>query len=147
MAAVYRTNTATERDVYSHLVECDGNFTPPLSSRVELRAYAKKIATKAVTFEAWEGDVLAGLVAAYFTDRTAGKGYITDVSIVSGCMGKGIAATLLDRCIAYAEKCGYTRIDLEVSADNDRAIRLYQKRGFVTVEDGPMRKMAYRTGR
>ena len=45
--------------------------------------------------------------------------------------GRGIGGQLLDSCIRKAWAKGITRIELEVRADNARAIRLYQKAGFV----------------
>jgi ribosomal protein S18 acetylase RimI-like enzyme len=45
--------------------------------------------------------------------------------------GKGIGEGLLAACIAKARTKGITRIELETRVDNERAIRLYEKLGFV----------------
>lgn len=45
--------------------------------------------------------------------------------------GRGVGCQLLEASIAKAWKKGITRIELEVRADNERAIRLYEKFGFV----------------
>lgn len=44
--------------------------------------------------------------------------------------GRGIGRRLLEACIAKAWTRGITRIELEVRADNARAIRLYDALGF-----------------
>jgi ribosomal protein S18 acetylase RimI-like enzyme len=44
--------------------------------------------------------------------------------------GQGIGRRLLEACIAKAWVKGLTRIELEVRADNERAIRLYESVGF-----------------
>lgn len=45
--------------------------------------------------------------------------------------GQGIGARLLAACIAKARTRGITRIELEARIDNQRAIGLYRKLGFV----------------
>lgn len=44
--------------------------------------------------------------------------------------GKGIGRQLLQACISKAATKGITRIELEVRADNERAIALYKALGF-----------------
>ena len=44
--------------------------------------------------------------------------------------GLGIAGAMMDRMEAIAAENGITRLELEVSAENARAIRLYEKLGF-----------------
>jgi len=88
----------------------------------------------AVTFEAWEDDTLAGLIAAYLDDRESGKGFITNVSVLKEQMGKGIAETLMNNCIAYAKQQGIRSIDLEVSKGSEPAIALYENSAFWIAE-------------
>lgn len=45
--------------------------------------------------------------------------------------GQGLGGELLTACIAKAPSVGITRIELEVRADNQRGIRLYERFGFV----------------
>jgi RimJ/RimL family protein N-acetyltransferase len=45
--------------------------------------------------------------------------------------GKGLGERLLLACISKAWSKGITRIELEARADNARAIRLYERLGFV----------------
>jgi len=44
--------------------------------------------------------------------------------------GQGIGKRLLESCISKAWSKGITRIELEVRADNARAIKLYERFGF-----------------
>lgn len=44
--------------------------------------------------------------------------------------GQGIGQQLLSACLAKARLNGITRVELEVRADNERAIRLYERMGF-----------------
>jgi len=117
-----------------HLEECNENFIPPLDQKVDLRDYSKKLAEKSITFEAWDGKKLIGLVAAYFNDLEQRVGFITNVSVVKDHHGKGIARALMDRCIEYAKKENFRSIKLEVSENNEGAIQLYKKLSFTPIE-------------
>lgn len=130
-AIAYCLNRAAEADIAEHLSRCDAAFMPPLSARVELSAYATKIATRATRFEAWAGDTLVGLVAAYCSDQQTRTGYITSVSVLPAWTGKGIAAHLVGLCIDHAKAAGMRQIDLEVGRANTAAIGLYEKAGFI----------------
>jgi ribosomal protein S18 acetylase RimI-like enzyme len=127
----YRLNKATEAESAEHLSRCDACFVPPLSSRVAIDDYAKKIAGNATRFEAWSGGTLVGLVAAYCNDHEQRIAYITSVSVLSEWKGKGIAGCLIKQCIEHAGALGMRQISLEVARDNVLAIKLYEKNGFV----------------
>lgn len=45
--------------------------------------------------------------------------------------GQGIGRRLIDACIAKAWQSGITRIELEVRTDNQQAIHLYERVGFL----------------
>ncbi len=121
---------ATARDIRDHLLKCDNSFVPPLSSRVDLADYSLKLAKKAVTFEAFAGGELIGLVAAYFTKENQNEAYITNVSVISSYEGTGLPNKLMDLCMEYAKEQKFASIVLEVSVSNRRAIRFYEKLGF-----------------
>jgi RimJ/RimL family protein N-acetyltransferase len=55
------------------------------------------------------------------------------ISVLKEYWGKGVGSLLMERLIEYATNCGYTEtIYLEVVSKNQRAIKLYEKFGFVT---------------
>ena len=123
-------NEATEDEIAEHLVHCDANFVPPLSSRVKIIDYAKKIAHGATRFEAWSENRMVGLVAAYCSDHETRFAYITSVSVLKEWARKGIAKKLMKQCIDHMQCLGLRRISLEVSSENGAAISLYEKEGF-----------------
>ena len=127
----YLVNKASEAEIADHLRCCDADFVPTLSERVKILNYAQKIASKATRFEAWVNDTLVGLVVAYCNDQETRVGYITSVSVMKMWTGKGIAARLIDQCVAHAKAAGMRQIGLEVAADNMPAIELYKKSGFM----------------
>ena len=124
---------STEKDIRAHLLCCDAQFSPPLSRRVDIEEYSRKIRERGLTFEAWNGDTLVGLVAAYL-DIPDRRCFITDVSVREEFTGKGIAESLMNECLGYARHSSISSIALEVSPDSRPAIKLYEKLGFRLVE-------------
>jgi len=128
-SVTFSSNRASEEQIAEHLSRCDESFVPPLSGRVEIADYAHKIADMATRFEAWDG-ALVGLLAVYCNDHERGVAYVTSVSVLQQWRSRGIAASLVDRCIAHAKAAGFERVELEVDAENASAVRLYEQKGF-----------------
>ncbi len=59
------------------------------------------------------------------------------LSVARAAWGQGIGRALLARMIDYAKTHGIELINLEVRADNARAIRLYEKFGFRPIGVSP----------
>jgi ribosomal protein S18 acetylase RimI-like enzyme len=132
----YRRDTATIDDVHAHLTRCDADFTPPLSARLDVGAYAAKLAERAARFEAWDGGELVGLVAAYVTPG-APEAFISNVSVVSELRRSGVAAALVARCIDRARGLGAATLKLEVATADRAAGRFYEKLGFTERDPQP----------
>ena len=133
MTLEYKVKTASKEQIYSHLKECDGNFRPPLSSRVDLLGYSDKIFEQAVSFEAWDGNVLVGMVNIYLNDESHRTGFITNTSVLKGYMKKGVASISLQMCLEYVRHLSFSRIRLAVSRENSAAIGLYSRTGFEVI--------------
>lgn len=52
------------------------------------------------------------------------------ISILKEYWGMGIGRVLRDACVDCARQAGYTQLELEVVADNERAVSLYRRAGF-----------------
>lgn len=59
------------------------------------------------------------------------------VSIEKASWGLGIGRALTEACIACAGKAGYRQLELEVVAENERALALYRSLGFVEYGRNP----------
>lgn len=131
-AVKFLLSKASTVQIADHLLCCDADFVPPLSSRVEIRAYAQKIVGhNATRCEAWSDGTLVGLAAAYCNNQKSRIAYVTSVSVLKEWTRKGIAAGLLGQCVEQAKVSGMRQISLEVAADNISAIKLYEKSGFI----------------
>jgi len=132
---LYKIKTAGKKAIYLHLQECKDSFRPSLDKTVNIRQYSEKILKKAITFEAWEGSVLVGLLAVYFNDTKKQAGFITNVSVVKEYKGLGVASALMGMCIRYAKQYKFKEIGLEMRKDNTTAAALYDKFGFINFKD------------
>ncbi len=61
-------------------------------------------------------------------------GAVQNLGIVPSHRGCGLGTSLLFRALNGFRKSGVTRVYLEVTAENESAIRLYHRLGFVTVK-------------
>lgn len=132
-----RADTAGEGQLEALLRRCDASFVPPLGTRVDIAAYARKLAQRALRLEAWHGDDIVALLAMYCNDTGTRMAFITSVSVDPDYARRGIADALLDEAKRRALAAGMRRIELEVGSDNTAALRLYQKHGF-TASGAPM---------
>jgi len=64
----------------------------------------------------------------------AGLGAIQNLGIVPAYRGRGLGTCLMIRSLEGFRQAGLCRVHLEVTAENEGAIRLYWRLGFVTVK-------------
>ena len=83
---------------------------------------------------AWVNGALAGMVSV----RSCGDARRIrhrarlGISVLKEFWGRGVGSMLMDAAIQTAQSAGYRQLELEAAADNDRAIRLYERFGFET---------------
>ena len=73
--------------------------------------------------------------------RNAHIAYLGGLAIHPSFSGKGHGLTMLNEITAYGKQQGFLRIELSVADINEKAIRLYEKAGFV--KEGIFRKYTY----
>ena len=59
------------------------------------------------------------------------------ISVDKAYWGLGIGRALMEACIECAKKAGYEQIELNVVAENSRAIDMYEKAGFIKFGRNP----------
>lgn len=79
-----------------------------------------------------EGETMAGVLTAErgHYRRIRHAAYVV-VGIRAGYRGRGIGIEMFKRLDAWAVSQGITRLELTVRKDNDTAVHLYKKSGFV----------------
>lgn len=71
-----------------------------------------------------------GYVGAVQGVVVGGCGLVQNLGVCPEARGRGLAAGLLSRCLIGFANAGATRVELEVTAANAPAVRLYQRFGF-----------------
>jgi RimJ/RimL family protein N-acetyltransferase len=69
-------------------------------------------------------------ISRHFFPSHAHRGSL-GMGIIPVYRGRGLGSRLLERTLAEARKAGFVRVELDVHADNARAIALYERFGFV----------------
>lgn len=130
----YRIQHALISDIKRHLkaVQLD-QPTFPLNVQ-NISQYAEKLATKSITYEAWIGENLIGLIAVYFNKITA-EAFVSNVSVSPNMVHKKLASTLMQNFISDAETRKTQSINLVYAENNIPAHKLYQKFGFIFIEN------------
>lgn len=62
--------------------------------------------------------------------------YLSRIAVVPECRGRGFGAALVKRVLEAAQEAEAARCVLDVSYDNDAAIRLYERCGFEPLGEG-----------
>lgn len=126
-------NQATSSQIEHFLESRSHCFSPPFSSRVDVAAYAVKIRKHAQTYEVWYDGELDALMAVY-ANPDLEQVYVTYLCTAGvRSSQKGIGSLLIREVLCYP--LPYRHIRLEVSKDNEQALRFYGKHGFTIQEE------------
>jgi len=117
------------------LYDIDNDFSPPLSSRMNIANYAAKIIEKATIFSINDQGRLNAFVAVYCNDTDRKFAYLTIMAVGKQYRGKGIAFILLRTCIEYLKMLNFNYLKLEVYKNNPRAIAIYKNFGFEIIDE------------
>lgn len=79
----------------------------------------------------------AGINAVSLRDKTKHRAEF-GISILKDFWGLGAGKAMAQSCIECAKKAGFTQVELEVVAENQSAVKLYEKLGFVEFGRNPL---------
>jgi len=121
--------------------ELDANVFPCLGEQTGCHRLMAEIARKPgflsqatwlMVFNGDQGREYVGTIQG-IRDR-AGMGAVQNLGILPAHRGRGLGTCLLLRSLEGFREAGLSRVHLEVTAENEGAIRLYRRLGFVTVK-------------
>lgn len=122
--------SCSEIRILDFLSSVDREFTPFLSEKVELSAYAYKLAKSAHSvFLVVEGHDV-GHAAYYSNDLQGRTAFLTSICVKPEFRGGRFAEVLLEKVLRGAMNDGMKALSLEVDARNQAAVRFYRKHGF-----------------
>jgi ribosomal protein S18 acetylase RimI-like enzyme len=126
----------SQRRLQDYLNRCDAWIDPPLSARTSPAEFAKKILAYGSAIMAFaENHREAGLVAFYANDRNTQVAYITLVAVTPEFRAKGLGRQLVEMAITESRSEGMVLMRLEVYHDNNPAIALYKRCGFLECDE------------
>ena len=129
-AWTYRRGTADVVEIREHLEGCGDASSWLGREGVEFSDYAEKICRFAITHEAWVQGRLAGLVAVYSNRGHEHPAYITHMGTLADSRRRGIAETLISKCLNELQSAQVRRVELEVRSGNRVAAQLLMRAGF-----------------
>ena len=128
MPLVFSYGKLTFEEVRSFLLVTDNEFPTPLSARVDIDAYAKKLSEFSEFSICRDGEDIIGMISCY-TNRPP-IGYISNACIKRMYQAQKVFSRLFRQLKAYSRIQGILRFQLEVDANNDKARRIYEHYGF-----------------
>ncbi|MBB1419452.1 GNAT family N-acetyltransferase [Pseudoalteromonas sp. SG44-1] len=116
------------------LNEVDADFSPTLSSRVNLEQYALKLLKVATVFGVYKKNQLVGAIAVYMNDLDSKVAFCPFIAILPSSRGQGLSQRLLELAIAELKSKQFNSLSLTVRADSP-ASHLYKKVGFKVINE------------
>lgn len=141
---IYKVNCSNADNIIRHLFAVDGDYAIRLSDRIDINEYAYKLFEKSERIEAWDNDVLVGLVA-YYNNSTTNSVYVSNVSVIKEYRTCGIASVLLTDLKNIVVKKRIAKIVLEADVS---LMNFYVKNDFTigkSLTDSSYEMEYYRT--
>ncbi len=103
-------------------------YPTPWSRNMFIGELAKPTSICLGAYAAEEGQLIGYVVASRYVDAW----HVMNVCVNPDLQGNGIAGVLLERFFEITDRDGRRGYTLEVRVSNERAIRLYERLGFVS---------------
>lgn len=124
-----KTNKISTEKLCKYLNTIDADFSPKLSSRIELYELAEKINKLGYYHYIYDNNNnISAFLSYYLNDEYA---YINIVHVDPISRGKGLGNKILESMILATKNSKCKLIKLEVSKSNTAALKLYKSFGFI----------------
>lgn len=122
-------------EVRTFLLETDDEFPAPLSARVDIEAYARKLSEFSDFSLCRDGESIVGMISCYMNRPPLG--YITNACVKKQYQSRKVFSKLFHQLLSNARERGILRYQLEVDVSNGKARSIYEHYGFREVEFRP----------
>ncbi len=111
------------------LLQVDHDFSPPLSSKVNLEEYVEKITQQAKLVIRYSKDrEIIGLTVLYCNDLKELKAYVSLVAVARDQRSRGYARDMMQEVLGYVRSTDFHSVGIHTN--NPLAMNLYKKLGF-----------------
>lgn len=135
MSLLYTYGKLSFEEVRAFLLETDDVLPRPLSTRIDIDAYAEKLSEFSEFSLCRDGESIVGMISCY-TNRPP-LGYMTHACVKKQYQARKVFSKLFQQLRDNAQERGILRFQLEVDAENSHARRIYEHYGFREVEFRP----------
>ena len=126
---IFQPGTIDSQEFHNYLKEVDNLLIPPLSSRVNLAEYAKKVTSKAVMFVAKDGADWVGVEAVYFNEYPEFS-FTTHLSVKKEYQNNSMVGTeLMLRQLRYLKKNRTKGLRFSIRKSNTQLLNYHLKTG------------------
>jgi ribosomal protein S18 acetylase RimI-like enzyme len=129
-----------EPGLLAFIESIDYSFNPPLSTRVDLGQWLKKVLKLGVVLVSGERQSLEGVIAFYCNDRENWQAFITFLGVAKSARRQGIGRGLLEESIRICSSNGMKSVLVTTGAGNTASIPLYRKFGFKEEDDSESKR-------
>ena len=130
---IENSNNNLEKCVIEFLKKIDSLFKIPLSQKINLDEYSKKLIRYADVFLAFDNESIVGIFAGYNNDKVFKISNISVLGVLNEYQGKGIARKLINNFLKLAEEKKMKKV--KVSTIDMRALNLYKSLNFKIVRE------------
>lgn len=127
-------NEFDAKQLIQYLEYVDKDFGIPLSAKVDLEVYARKLLQHGHVLVAKEGEEAAGVIGFYSNDTIGRTAHWPLLSVKKETRGKGYAKQLIAKMISVCRSDGMERIQCD--SVNPIAVSLYKSFGFRELRTG-----------
>lgn len=110
---------------------CGNAFAIPMHERDGFSEYFQKIDSLACFLIAKRKNIISGFSAFYMNDQDNKTAFLSLIAVAPQVQGNNIGAVLLNESEKLARENGMRRMFLKVRCDNQKAIRFYEKHGYM----------------
>ena len=112
------------------LNEIDSDFPIPLSDKVNLFEFAKKVLENGECIAKFDGNIICGAILFYANNEETKTAYVSVLGVKKTHRKIGIAQNLIDEMKKCVKFKNFKTIELYTHKTNYGAICLYEKNGF-----------------
>lgn len=125
-----KTIKASAKDIEEFLLEIDKDFPVPLSKKVNISEFSKKLFEKATIITKIKDKKIISMLAGYTENTENDLAYVSILATTKEYRGQGLAGKSLDKFIKLCKKKDLKGVHLYTVKTNTSALAVYHKRGF-----------------
>ncbi|MBN2775594.1 MAG: GNAT family N-acetyltransferase [Prolixibacteraceae bacterium] len=119
-----------DETIYSFLYSIDHEIVPPMSDRIDIKVYPKKIKKFSIGIAATKNEELVGMCVFYHPNIKDNYVYLTLLGVKKRYRKQGISKTLIIKTIEAAKGEKANGIKVQTWETAEKLIRFYNNFGF-----------------